>query len=80
MLSWPSGCYQPTVVLGTGLTVLVTVAGLVVQGAAHGLDGVLVLPQPDVRIDVGRGVDLAVTQQVLDPDQFHALLQQQRGT
>ncbi len=35
--------------------------------------------KPDVGVDVGKGVDLRVAEQVLDRHQVHALFQQQRG-
>jgi hypothetical protein len=62
----PSACGAGVAVGLIGVVLVVGVVVLVVEGAAHGLDGRLLEAQADVGVDVGCGVELGVAEEFFD--------------
>jgi hypothetical protein len=61
-----------------GITVVVArlfVAVHLAQRVTHRLDGLPLQPQPDMRIDVRRSIDLRVAKEILDDDKLDAPFQ-----
>jgi hypothetical protein len=48
-------------------------------GVGEAVDGVALEAEPEVGVDVGGDADVGVFEEFLDGDEFHALLQEQRG-